>query len=449
MTASTALSNSGMRSGRHQPSEDERVADAAPLEVGDQPIAEDAVADPDEADLGVGREHVGGDGDDVVVPFELKQSRDRGKGDLVVREPQLAPHVGARTRRIEKRLGIHTTINREKLLRPADAGGECLLGHRVAYADDRVTSPGRPPLERDVEAVFERRFEFSKGHSVDRVHDRRHFLVPRGRPAEDPCLGAMSVHNLGLDLTKGRPQPPVGLQVDNGPDRPDELGKYHNLEAKLRGAIEQIPLRPFRRSGDQGDIVVIVMVQALDRQKRVLLGAADDQPGDDVNDPHFRLDLVDLEATRRGPMPPDKVLLTNLRDYAHIEPVQEKGPLPALSGLPPRDFQPRAPRRPTLRCVYRRLPAQACPRWTGPYCTESRRPQPRSSRQTLPARRSGRRSYGRCLCDWAIRSRSCGSRADQAEAGPARAIAVSSRARRTCQLYRSWNTSANAPLSIT
>ncbi len=78
---------------RHQAREDERAADAAPLEVGDQPVAKDAVADPDEPDLGIGREHVRGDGDDVVVPLELEQPRDRGKGDLVVGEPQLAANV--------------------------------------------------------------------------------------------------------------------------------------------------------------------------------------------------------------------------------------------------------------------------------------------------------------------------------------------------------------------
>jgi len=71
------------------------------------------------------------------------------------------------------------------------------------------------------------------------------------------------------------------------PDRPDELGKDQYLEPELLGAVEEIALRPFGWPGDQRDIVVIVMVQALDRQKRILLGAADDEPGDDVDDPHF------------------------------------------------------------------------------------------------------------------------------------------------------------------
>lgn len=109
--------------GRHQTGEDERVSDTAPLKVGDQLFTQNAIADPDEPDFGVGREHTIGNGDDVVVPLELKQSRDRGKGDLVVGEPQLAPHVQASSGRIEKCIGVHAAVNREKLFRTADAGG--------------------------------------------------------------------------------------------------------------------------------------------------------------------------------------------------------------------------------------------------------------------------------------------------------------------------------------
>ena len=99
MTASTALKQLGDAVGRHQPGEDERLADAEPLEVGDQPVAQDAVADPDEPDLGIGREHVAGDGEDVVVPLELEEPGDGGEGDLVVGQPQLAADLVARARR--------------------------------------------------------------------------------------------------------------------------------------------------------------------------------------------------------------------------------------------------------------------------------------------------------------------------------------------------------------
>ncbi len=45
--------------GRHQAGEDERLANAEPLEVGDQPLAQNSVADPDELDARVGGEDLG------------------------------------------------------------------------------------------------------------------------------------------------------------------------------------------------------------------------------------------------------------------------------------------------------------------------------------------------------------------------------------------------------
>ena len=93
MTASTAPSSSGMRSGGTNPVRMNASAMPRLLEVGDQAVAQDSVADPHEPDLGIGREHVRGDRDDVVVPLELEEPRDRGKGDLVVGQPELAPNV--------------------------------------------------------------------------------------------------------------------------------------------------------------------------------------------------------------------------------------------------------------------------------------------------------------------------------------------------------------------
>ncbi len=90
--------------------------------------------------------------------------------------------------------------------------------------------------------------EFSERHSMDRVHDRRHLLVPGGGPAEDARLRAVRVHDLGLEPSKGRPQPAVGLQVNDRPDRPDQLGKDLDLQAQLLRPVEQIAFGPFGRA---------------------------------------------------------------------------------------------------------------------------------------------------------------------------------------------------------
>ena len=81
--------------GGDEPREDERVADSQSLEVADQPVAEDAVADPDEPHPGIGFQDGGCDGDEIVVPLELEEAGDRGERHLVVGQPQLAPDLVA------------------------------------------------------------------------------------------------------------------------------------------------------------------------------------------------------------------------------------------------------------------------------------------------------------------------------------------------------------------
>ena len=69
------------------------MPDTQPLQVGDQPVAKDAVADPDEPYLGVGLQDRGGDGHDIVVSLELEEPGDRREGDFIVGQPQLAPDL--------------------------------------------------------------------------------------------------------------------------------------------------------------------------------------------------------------------------------------------------------------------------------------------------------------------------------------------------------------------
>ena len=126
--------------GRDEPRQDEGGADSQPIEFADQPVAEDAVADPDEPHLGIGLQDGGRDGDEVVVPLELEEPGDRGERHLVVGQPQLAPDLGAGPSRVQERVGIHAAVDGRELLRPADPCRQGLLGHGVANADDGVTA---------------------------------------------------------------------------------------------------------------------------------------------------------------------------------------------------------------------------------------------------------------------------------------------------------------------
>ena len=132
------------------------------------------------------------------MPLALEQPGDGAEGHLVVGQPQLAPHLVARPGRVEKGVDVHAAVDRAVLLRPADPGGQRLLGHRVADADDRVAPPRRPALGGHVQAVLHRPLRRPERQAVDRVDDGRHALVPGRRPADDPRLRAVRVDHLGL-----------------------------------------------------------------------------------------------------------------------------------------------------------------------------------------------------------------------------------------------------------
>ena len=142
----------------------------------------------------------------------------------------------------------------------SDPGGQGLRGHGVADADDRMTSPSRPSLQCDVEPVPPGSLERPERHPVDRMHDRRDALGPGGRPAEDPGLRTVRVDDFGLQSPERRAQLPIGGEVNPGSDRPDQLAHHFHFQPRVRGPLEQVAFRPFRRAGDERDVVAIVMV---------------------------------------------------------------------------------------------------------------------------------------------------------------------------------------------
>ena len=154
--------------------------------------------------FGFAFEHLGRDGDDVVVPLELEEPGHRRERDLVTRQPELPPNVFPRPSGIQEGLRVHAAVNGRELLRMADTGRPCLLGHGVADADDGVAPPGGPLLQGDVEPVPERTLERPERHAVDRVHHDRHLLVPGRRAAEDSRLRAVSMHDMGLESAESR-----------------------------------------------------------------------------------------------------------------------------------------------------------------------------------------------------------------------------------------------------
>src|SRR5260370_38688120 len=115
------------------------------------------------------------------------------------------------------------------------------------------------------------------------MDDCRYVFAPGRSSAQDACLGAMRMDDVRAQLPEGRAKLLEGYEVRKRPDRADQLGQNHNLQAAPGCAVEEVALRAFGRSGNECDIVVIMVMQVLDGQQRVFLRATQDQPGDDVD----------------------------------------------------------------------------------------------------------------------------------------------------------------------
>jgi len=94
------------------------------------------------------------------------------------------------------------------------------------------------------------------------------------------------VDDLGLEPADRAAQLAVSPGVDGRPDRADQLGHQLDLQASGLGPLEEVAFGPLGGAGDQGDVVAVAMVQAVDRQEGIFLGPAEDQAGDDVDDAH-------------------------------------------------------------------------------------------------------------------------------------------------------------------
>ena len=167
----------------------------------------------------------------------------------------------------------------------------------------------------------------------------------------------------------------------------------------------------------------IAMVQALDRQQRILLGPADDQPRNDMDDPHAS--RSEYRRLAGYPVP---------GSVAIADPDQEQ-PLRGAVGPASTRFSAREhlgdPRLGPLAGSHQH---QGARRSTAPCCTGNRRPRPRSRRGRIAARRRYRGSCGRCWSGSASRSRSCGSHAGPEGPGRRGASRRHRAAVRTCQL---------------
>jgi hypothetical protein len=92
-----------------------------------------------------------------------------------------------------------------------------------------------------------------------------------------------------------------GFHIPNGIDPANQVVQQNDLDPELPGRRQEFSLRPVRPPGQDDGLEVPPILEPLARVKRVPLRPADDQAGDDVEDPRrFRIRVV------QSPLPAKK-----------------------------------------------------------------------------------------------------------------------------------------------
>ena len=180
------------------------AADAQPLDFGNQPVAQDAVADEDEPDLRDSRQDVGGE----RRGYRRVPCARRG-GRPWRRQPR---HRPARVRGGPRRAGAAGSGKRRRPCRcrrsrycsgrPTPAASACSV-----MASQTLTIAWHRRAAHRSRAMYRRfcgRLEGAEGQSVDGVDHGRHPFMPGRGPADDARLRAVRVHDLGLEPSECR-----------------------------------------------------------------------------------------------------------------------------------------------------------------------------------------------------------------------------------------------------
>ena len=121
--------------------------------------------------------------------------------------------------------------------------------------------------------------------AVKRMHHDRDAGHPRRQAAEDAGLGGVRVHDVKAAAADEPGQIGERPQIGERLDGTDQVRGEDQVHAFLVRQRVQIPLGSVVDAGVEGDLVARILHLPEDGEERVLHGAADDQAGDDVQDP--------------------------------------------------------------------------------------------------------------------------------------------------------------------
>src|SRR5258707_3403148 len=111
---------------------------------------------------------------------------------------------------------------------------------------------------------------------MNRVNNDRRFGAFGSKPSDDPSLARMRVHHVRPKLTQTLDQSSIGFEIPpDGNRAPHFVQDFYPITPRPR-SIEQGPLRPNRRPGDQSHVMAEILL-TLAGKECVFLCPPDDQ----------------------------------------------------------------------------------------------------------------------------------------------------------------------------
>ena len=153
---------------------------------------------------------------EVVVSLEMKEPGDFADDDIIGRVAKLAADAIAMGIGGEECFDLHAAVDRGELFARGDAGGDELVGHGVGDADDRIAASGREDLTAAKQRAGRGALVRMKRRAVDCVDDRGHVVSPCGGAAEESCLAAVGVDDVGSEAVDRAADGAVGGGVVHG-----------------------------------------------------------------------------------------------------------------------------------------------------------------------------------------------------------------------------------------
>ena len=248
-------------------------------------FAEDAIADEEEAGVGECLDDGWCGFDEVVMTFEVKESGDFAEDDVMWLESEFGADFGGWSLGSEKTVDVHTAVDGGVTFGCANAGCEVLGGHGVADGDEMLAPACSGAFGHSVGVPCEWILAEVEGGPVDGM-DSGNVQLVCGESSEDSGFGAVGMDDFGLELAEGAADGTECEQVLPGANAAAEFREYAEVEAALSGALFERAFGTGAGAGNQADLITVDVVLVVDIEKRVFLGSAEDQSGDDVGGAH-------------------------------------------------------------------------------------------------------------------------------------------------------------------